>query len=317
VVEISSVKKISVVIPVYNRAEWIGKTLDRIFSQKHDVFEVVICDDGSTDALADALELYGAKIKLITITNSGPAIARKSAIEGATGEWIALCDSDDFWLENHLTCFLDALDLFPEMNFYFSDFYASDVPEHSKLENAPDGWLAGLDSEESPCTDYIKCNNELYSALLKFQPCFQSACLFRRDLYEQVGGIDPAVSRWPSEDFHLTIRLAAAGRGIICTVPTVIINKHDQNFSADILGNFEGRIDILEKIILDSSVGTNLIQKTQTEVETSNLELFRLYYWHDHYRGMRDRFRRTPRKYLCFKDYLRLLKAVIVETSFK
>lgn len=309
--------KISVVIPVYNRAEWIGKTLGRIFSQKQDIFEVVICDDGSTDALAEALQPYGAKIKLITIANSGPAIARKTAIESATGEWIALCDSDDFWLENHLTYFLDALDIFPNMDFYFSDFYASDVPENSKFESAPIGWLASLDSKETPSTDYIKCNNELYTALLEFQPCFQSACLFRRDLYEQVGGIDPAVSRWPSEDFHLTIRLASAGCGVVCTVPTVTINKHDQNFSADILGNFKGRIDILEKIILDSSVETNLIEKTKIEVDTSNLELFRLYYWHNNYLGMLDRFRRTPRKYLSIKDYLRLLKAVSIKAFYK
>ena len=309
--------KISVVIPVYNRADWIGKTLDRIFSQKHDIYEVVICDDGSTDALAEVLQPYGAKIKLITIANSGPAIARKTAIDHATGDWIALCDSDDFWLENHLTSFLTAVDLFPEMNFYFSDFYASDVPDKSKLEGAPVGWLAALDNGESPSTDYIKCNNKLYAALLKFQPCFQSACMFRRTLYEQVGGIDPAVSRWPSEDFHLTIRLAAESNAAICTVPTVVINKHDENFSADILGNFEGRIDILEKIIRDSSVEADLIRQTQTEVETSNLELFRLYYWHNNYQSMLERFRLTPRKYLTIKDYLRLLKMVFTQALSK
>ncbi|WP_417518010.1 glycosyltransferase family 2 protein [Marinobacter sp.] len=309
--------KISVVIPVYNRADWIGKTLDRIFSQKHDIYEVVICDDGSTDALTEALQPYSAKVKLITITNSGPAIARKTAIEHATGDWIALCDSDDFWLDNHLAYFLKAVNLFPEMNFYFSDFHASDAPERSKLEGAPLGWLAALDSEETSSTDYLKCNKKLYAALLKFQPCFQSACLFRRTLYEQVGGIDPAVSRWPSEDFHLTLRLAAIGRAVICTIPTVIINKHEQNFSADILGNFEGRIDILEKIIRDSSVEADLIRQTQAEVEMSNLELFRLYYWHNHYQGMLERFRRTPKKYLMTKDYLRLLKRIVTQAFSK
>jgi glycosyltransferase involved in cell wall biosynthesis len=111
--EILFVVKISVVIPVYNRAEWIGQTLDRIFNQKHDVFEVVICDDGSTDALAEALHPYGTKIKLITIANSGPGIARKTAINHTSGNWVALCDSDDFWHEDHIQNFVDALTAYP------------------------------------------------------------------------------------------------------------------------------------------------------------------------------------------------------------
>ncbi|WP_417538421.1 glycosyltransferase family 2 protein [Marinobacter sp.] len=302
--------KISVVIPVYNRACWIGETLERIFQQEQYIHEVVVCDDGSTDALLEALKPYGDRIKLVTIENSGPAIARKTAINHATGDWLALCDSDDFWHENHLNKFLEALSLFPEMDFYFSDFYATDVPEHSKFTSAPAGWLESLDSGES-YVDYIKCNSTLYQALLKFQPCFPSACLFSRTLYEQVGGIDSEVSRWPSEDFHLTIRLAAVANAVICTVPTVTINKHDQNFSADVLANFAGRIDILDKIIGDAPIRGDLIKMTRQEVGVSKLELFRLYYWHKDYQNMRMIFFKVPSRLKTLKDYLRFIKGVV------
>lgn len=97
---------ISVVIPVYNRAKWIGRTLEHVFNQSVLVDEIVICDDGSTDDLESALKPFEDIIKLVRIENSGPAIARKIAIDNSTGYWVALCDSDDFWEPDHIKTFV-------------------------------------------------------------------------------------------------------------------------------------------------------------------------------------------------------------------
>ncbi len=89
---------LSVVIPVYNTARWIGECLDSILAQKTFDLEIVCIDDGSTDKTPQILKSYAekdARIRIITKKNQGVSAARNTGIEAAQGEYIWFVDSDD------------------------------------------------------------------------------------------------------------------------------------------------------------------------------------------------------------------------------
>jgi len=296
---------ISVVIPVYNRADWITKTLDRIICQITSLDEVVICDDGSTDNLDEVLEAYKDIVKVVRISNSGPGAARMTGIENTKNEWIALCDSDDYWHKDHIYNFNKAVHKHPNIEFYFSNFIESNSKGISKFEKAPLAWFNSITKEYDQEIDIILCNDNLFKNLLDFQPCFQSACLFRRSLYDKVGGINPLISRLPSEDAHLTRRLAACGITAINTNASVTINKHDANFSADITKNMAGRIEILELLLKENRVPKNDIAKLKDNIFKSKLQLMRIYYWHRRYQDMRSLYADLDKTSFSMKDKLK------------
>lgn len=99
--------KVSVIVPVYNASQYIGKTLNSIVSQDFDSFEIIIVDDGSTD---DSLEiinetLNGCEIphKIIHQENAGVSIARNVAIDESVGDYLVFVDADDHISQDHIS----------------------------------------------------------------------------------------------------------------------------------------------------------------------------------------------------------------------
>lgn len=90
---------ISIIVPVYNRANLIGRALASIASQTFSDFELIVVDDGSTDAIEQACATVEIpRRRLIRHTqNQGAAAARNTGIKIATGRWLAFLDSDDSW----------------------------------------------------------------------------------------------------------------------------------------------------------------------------------------------------------------------------
>lgn len=97
---------VSVIMPTYNCAAFIGETLDSIKAQTYTNWEVVIVDDCSKDNTKEIVEKYMAddpRIKYHCLeVNSGAAVARTVAMEKADGEYMAFCDSDDLWMPDKL-----------------------------------------------------------------------------------------------------------------------------------------------------------------------------------------------------------------------
>ncbi len=100
---------VSVVIPLYNKADFILKTLCSAVSQIDVEFEIVIVDDGSTDGGARLVETSGVPgLRLIQQANAGVSAARNRGIAAAEGKWIAFLDADDLWSHDHLAGLLNA-----------------------------------------------------------------------------------------------------------------------------------------------------------------------------------------------------------------
>jgi glycosyltransferase involved in cell wall biosynthesis len=95
--------KVSIIIPLYNKAPYVRRALDSIAVQTFADFEAIVVDDGSTDDGAAILADYSdARFRLIRQANAGPGAARNAGLAQARGEFIAFLDADDEWLPNYL-----------------------------------------------------------------------------------------------------------------------------------------------------------------------------------------------------------------------
>jgi glycosyltransferase involved in cell wall biosynthesis len=105
--------KVSVVIPTFNRAEKVQKTVESVLRQSFTDLEVIVVDDGSSDETGQALQrAFGDRIRYYFQKNQGVSVARNRGIEESKGEWIAFLDSDDLWERDKLEWQLKALDHF-------------------------------------------------------------------------------------------------------------------------------------------------------------------------------------------------------------
>lgn len=115
--------KYSVVIPLYNKQQYIQKTLQSVLSQSYEDYEIIVVDDGSKDhSLAMARSVCSEKIKIIEQENRGVAAARNTGIENARGEYIAFLDADDEWHSDYLESINSVVDQFPECDMYVTAY---------------------------------------------------------------------------------------------------------------------------------------------------------------------------------------------------
>ena len=97
-------KKISVIVPVYNSKKELNKCIESISNQTYKNLEIICIDDGSTDGsghILDALAQNDERIKVVHRTNKGESNARNIGLKMATGEYIAFCDCDD-WIDKEM-----------------------------------------------------------------------------------------------------------------------------------------------------------------------------------------------------------------------
>jgi glycosyltransferase involved in cell wall biosynthesis len=121
---------VSVVIPMFNSAKWIRQTLVSVFEQDYSFFEILIVNDGSTDASLReveqvASEYPGVDLRIISIPNSGVSFARNLGIEHSNGKYVALLDSDDIWHHTKLALQVEFLQKNQNCIGVLCDFFIS------------------------------------------------------------------------------------------------------------------------------------------------------------------------------------------------
>src|ERR1700687_1658087 len=95
--------KISVVVPLYNKASYIGRCLDSILTQSFSDFEVIVVNDGSTDGSETVVERFrDARVRIVSQENAGPGSARNRGVRLAHSPLVAFLDGDDAWNEDYL-----------------------------------------------------------------------------------------------------------------------------------------------------------------------------------------------------------------------
>jgi len=107
-------RRVSVIIPVYNRQHTVKRAVDSVLGQSVQPEEVIVVDDGSTDKTSEMLESYGDTIRCIILTdNKGVSRARNVGLKHAMSEWIAFLDSDDAWYRDKLKNQIEYLKRYP------------------------------------------------------------------------------------------------------------------------------------------------------------------------------------------------------------
>jgi glycosyltransferase involved in cell wall biosynthesis len=113
----------SVIIPLYNKEKYIKKTIESILNQDFQDFEIIIINDGSTDASEEIVKnINDPRIKLYSQPNKGVSTARNKGIEIAKGQIIAFLDADDYWFPNHLQEIHNLSLRFPDTNLFATGY---------------------------------------------------------------------------------------------------------------------------------------------------------------------------------------------------
>lgn len=184
---------VSVVIPTYNRADLVVRAVESALAQTYSNLEVIVADDGSTDATQDMMKAYNTnrRVKYIHIPHSGlPAVARNAGLREAQGEYIAFLDSDDAWMPEKLE---------KQMSVLLSDPQVGLVCTNALVERGENSspYLKDGDGQSG----YV------FQSLLKENFIINSSVLTRRSVLQAEHGFceDPVLRAM--EDYHLWLRI--------------------------------------------------------------------------------------------------------------
>lgn len=200
---------VSVILPVYNGADYIKEALQSIFSQGYPSIEVIVIDDGSTDDLHSSLKLYRDQIVFFRQENKGPASARNLGLEAAQGDIIAFADADDVWPKMKLKKQLEILKSDKELDV---------VVGRQKIEylhNAREKeWNLSVDTRSVICQS-------------------MPVAMMRRRAFEKIGNFDEELLYCEDWDWHLRAREAGL-KMIVHSDVANIHRRHRSNMTHDI-----------------------------------------------------------------------------------
>ena len=212
---------VSVIIPTYNRAEFIGSAIESVLKQKGQWnLEVIVVDDGSTDDTREILKKFGDKIRYFKNPHFGrPAVPRNFGLGKARGELIAFQDSDDLWTPNKLAA---QAPLFDDPKVVMSYGQASVINE------------AGQDQKKALVPAAKLARGQKFISLLQENVISTLTVMARKSAIEAAGGFNESKGLKAVEDYDLWLRIAAQNpSGIKALNKTLAIHRaHSGNISA-------------------------------------------------------------------------------------
>ncbi|HVH54709.1 MAG TPA: glycosyltransferase family A protein [Vicinamibacterales bacterium] len=187
---------VSVIMPAYNVSAYIGEAISTVRAQTLADFELLIVDDGSTDDTADIVRRFAAvddRIRLLQQENRGLAAARNTALRNARSGLMALLDSDDLWHPRFLQAQVALLEQKPDVDIVTGN-----------------GWTLGSHEDGHPARPWPdpRPTPDLWTILGDELSVFIMS-VFRRRVYDTIGGFDEMLRT--NEDFDFWLRAALAG----------------------------------------------------------------------------------------------------------
>jgi glycosyltransferase involved in cell wall biosynthesis len=185
--------QVSVIIPSYNQARFVGATVESVLAQTYPDVEVIVVDDGSTDDTQAVLAAYRERIRYIYQENKGLAGARNTGFLASHGDYLLFLDSDDLIYPDKLARHVSFLEAEPDFGLVYS------------------AWQQ-IDEDGTRVLGEVRPNKQgqlLKELLRRSFFFFASAAVMRRECLERVGLFDESL-RW-SEDADMWLRLARAG----------------------------------------------------------------------------------------------------------
>ncbi|MEQ8717451.1 MAG: glycosyltransferase family A protein [Acidimicrobiales bacterium] len=226
----TATRRVSVIVPVYNRRDVVAETVESVLAQTHPDVEVHIVDDGSTDGTRERiteLAAADARVHVSHQKNAGPGAARNRGLAAADTEWIAFCDSDDLLPVDSI-----------ERRFAWLDAN----PDHDAvIGRGRTEIIAGADVP--PVIASMAAAGDV-------NPIVQTVLIRRSDLLG-VGGYDENMRT--GEDTDLFFRLRRAGVRIGVAEDVYLIRRvHGDNLSHENTRMAKGLLDIVRKDVRES-----------------------------------------------------------------
>ncbi|MGV6829961.1 MAG: glycosyltransferase family 2 protein [bacterium] len=207
---------ISVIIPLFNKENTISSCIESILQQQHENFEIIIVNDGSTDAsLEKAKSFTDTRIHIHTTKNHGVSAARNFGVSKANSEYICFLDADDTWRSNHLKDLYALLENFPDCGMY-GKAYAKDYGQTIRtnhLDSLAENWQGIV--------------SNYFELACKFSVATSSSVLIPKATFEELGGFNKHVNA--GEDTELWIKIALNFPVAFHNSISVDINMHAGN----------------------------------------------------------------------------------------
>ena len=190
--------QVSVIIPLYNRAQWIAETIASVQAQTYPYWEAIVVDDGSTDnsyAVVEELTRQDSRIKLIRRRRNpkGASVCRNIGLQHATSDFVIFLDSDDLLAPFCLERRIAVLKQHPDLDFVVFNMllFAEELHDTNVLWN--------VDSDEDDLVRFLRADG-VWSI---------TGPIHKKDAVLAVGGFDETLPFWQDFEFH--IRLICQG----------------------------------------------------------------------------------------------------------
>jgi glycosyltransferase involved in cell wall biosynthesis len=228
------------VITCYNEEKYIGEAIKSVLHQScyDNISEIIVVDDGSVDNSEEVIRGWEDrcdKLHYVYQENQGLPGARNTGIERCSGDFIALLDGDDLWLEERLERQLSIVEEYPDVGLVYSDLYSFDEREDNSRQR---GY----------CNRYEYGDDDvLRRFFVHGGPIIPSTTLINRDCFRTVGHFDPALLRGQDTDMWLRI----AGEYPIHHVnePLVLKRQRGDSLGADVEEKARYLLQITDKIV--------------------------------------------------------------------
>ncbi len=235
-------KKVSVIIPTYNRAKFISSAVRSIINQKYSNIEIIIVDDGSNDNTQAVVHSLQEKYSNITYCHNkrtkGPSGARNTGIIKSSGDYLSFLDSDDIWLDGNLTNGIKILNKYPEIDVLFGNASVVDFDTRKHLYDFFDQTeiLHTLDMSQIT-SEFKRIHDNLFIALIKSNFfCVQSS-IIRKSSCKNIF-FDETIMFSEDRDFAIKLCKQANSTFAFRGDPTFIAYRHNSNINKqkDLIG---------------------------------------------------------------------------------
>ena len=227
---------VSVIVPTFNRLEFLRPAVESIFNQTYSDWELLIADDGSAEATREYLRKLShlPKVRVIWMSHTGiPAAVRNAALREAGGKYVTFLDSDDLWESRKLEAQLAVMQTHSHCQWSYTAF--TNVDEF------------GVVVPTEIHRRWVPCEGEIFERMLRGEVSLRTPCvLATRRLLVEVGGFDESILS--GEDYDLWYRLALRSDIAVINEPLVKIRSHRMNHSANWSSAYVGQDQTLTKL---------------------------------------------------------------------
>ncbi len=221
----------SAIVAAYQAAEFMADAIDSLLAQTLPPTEIIVCDDGSTDNLAEALAPYGDLLLLLRKENGGEASAKNAAARASSGEFVAILDADDVYLPDRLEALSELSVRRPDLDILTADCFV--VVDGRIVRNCYGG-------------DYRFEVDDQRRGILERNFIGPGHMAVRREALLAIGGFDEAFRHATDWDCWIRMILAGSRAGMV-DQPLAEYRVRETSLASDRIRQFEGYVALLEK----------------------------------------------------------------------